>query len=735
MPRLLLFTFLLVAVPASGAMVTQRWGVQGAVQHQGTLRFEAAGEGGVLMTFDLSALPRNTTIYRARLFFFGTNWKDTGFDIVPAAGTPPRPTGQPLVLVGPWFQWFDCTRVVREWAATGGGGSLWLRRAPRFTQEATFLEIAYEGKLASTPQQVQDVRASCRSGQVFVTFRELEPLDGGRTSITWGELSEHLIPGFYGPKPKQTGTEVRYRVYRHDKPITAGNIGSAELLAEVVPGSGYNTRVGAEEDKERKVLRARTIGPEQGNMAQVEALRLAVEPGKPLEPGIGLYVHTVSRDGTGYYAVVTAVDGLENTTDISGANVAGPIAETPGTPEPVLYREFDRPVQGDEYVEQWYSYWTVQPLSPWPARYDVVVAFCPKLMAKPAALHVVRGHAWTSYPEPPSPQPTPVIYMTMCSDAPNEFYTGMHESVETLRGFDGGSWRTFAPNRQNALIQWVGSKWDIDENQIVAHVGAWGLQEIKQGELYAYIRGWGLPELTKGFQAWGRACGVWGEPGMYKGRPDDENPYVVSNITDWVLAHPEKELPYFWIHGGWGAHFTEMGWPPFPRFVWAMMRTKRAFVYSFHGSPVGDAIGKGQLAILRNQSLPAFANCSADDNLGEGELRSGDGYAESQVNGYLLWDPQTIVDEPERWEMTVWLDASCRFDDCTVDLTPRRCQKFLARPGERFEWTNTSLKDNSVVGAGSTSADEWGLVTIEGLKVDKARNRVMITRSSPGGRT
>jgi hypothetical protein len=242
---------------------------------------------------------------------------------------------------------------------------------------------------------------------------------------------------------------------------------------------------------------------------------------------------------------------------------------------------------------------------------------------------------------------------------------------------------------------------------------------------------------------------------MYQGRPDEENPYVVSNITDWVLAHPKEKLPYCWSSAP-GGHETEIGWPPFPRFVWALQETKHPCLYDYsRQSPVAKAITSGQLQIRMDQSLPAFAHCTLDDNLGEGSL--GSGQRSGQVNGYLLWDPATILDEPASWQITIWLDESAiPFDDCTVDLTPRYYQKFKAAPGEKFAWTNTLIAEPPAPGAatetaakgpaaagkaasaparpaiskllqsGTAAADANGFVTISKLAITKGRHRIEI---------
>ncbi|KPK82817.1 MAG: hypothetical protein AMJ81_09145, partial [Phycisphaerae bacterium SM23_33] len=599
-----------------------------------------------------------------------------------------------------------------------------------------FLEVVHEGKLAAWPKQVAGVQAFHRSGQVFVTFEETEPPDAGKQRVTWAELGKSMKCDYYRPQPVPGRRELRYRVYCHDEPITPANVGRAELLAEVLPGSAFNTRYGLSTDQQRPGLAAGIL-PGEGKQADCLAVRVAVEPGKPLPPGTGLYVHTARRQGRFYYAVLSAADGVTNTVDISQANTAGPITQRPADPEPVLYKEFVTQARGAKFVQQWYSFWAVQPLSLWPARYDVVVGYCPELLAGPAPLSVVRS-GWNSWPSAPQPSKTTGMIMSHTADQPVDFRTGLNDALGTLKGFGGGTWKPFHSNRQEALIKWMLAKWPVNGSRICASLGAWGFMEIYRGERYAFIRGWGLPELSKGFQSWQRACGIWGPPGMYRDRPAHENPFVVSNVTDWVLAHPEKELPYCYVHAGGGAHYTEMGWPPFPRFLWAMMKTKRAFVFSTCRSPVADAITAGRLSFRLDQSLPAFANCSLDDNVGEGDLRSGKGWNRSQINGYLLWDPLTITDQPDRWEITVWVDASAFPDDCTVDLTPRRCRNFKAKPGRKFTWTSTVLPEDKAGGlaasragggtahSGGATADEHGLVTLKTLKITKARHRITI---------
>jgi hypothetical protein len=78
--------------------------------------------------------------------------------------------------------------------------------------------------------------------------------------------------------------------------------------------------------------------------------------------------------------------------------------------------------------------------------------------------------------------------------------------------------------------------------------------------------------------------------------------------------------------------------------------------------------------------------------------------------------------------MTVYLHESAPLGECTVDLTPRHCQKFRPAPAAKFQWANTSLADKKLVQSGQAAADPFGLVTLEKLLVTKTRHRIRIAR-------
>ncbi len=708
------------AVAAARAdMVVERWGKYKYTQHKDVSL--GAGKKGTVMTVDLSALPTKAKVYRARLVFTSGR----GYEVSAA--------GKPLRSVEPYCLWFDATEAVRGWVAAGRGkGEITIGRAGRLKADQVYLEIAYEGKLARPPQQVVGLRAFHRHGQTFLTWTEVEDLAEGKEDINWGEMVKKVggCNPMVGIIPKWPKREVRYSVYRHHQPINAANIGQAEFVHDVMQGSVY---------AEDRIARGRKgeHGPVYLKSGQV-LRRVMLAKGKFLPPGTGYHWVTVPKPGKAYYAVATSVSGVENTTQITPANMVGPIDEKPQRPVPMLVAEqisdLRRP-EGAKYVERWYSWWCIDPFSAYPRRYDVAVGYCPQTLAKPAALSITR-EAWNYPIRMPPPKAREDIVLAHTMDLPIGFRMGIPHAHYGLKDFRQARWQPWPTNRQEALIKWLGTQYDIDAGRVSVSMGAWGMMELERPDLYAMIEGWGQPGVTEGFQCWNRARGVWGPPEVYAGRPDAENPYVRSDYVRYVLADPARETPFFNIYAIRSAHLTEMGWPPHPRFWRAMIDSRRPFVLHWRV--------KNRPAFRRDRSVPAFGNCTLDDNPGNGDLRNGATF-DAQINGYLGWDGESIVDEPDRWEMTVLLDASAPLPECRVDLTPRKCREFRPKPGRKFKWTCTALpakptgrpqapaKRNGapgpaakVLGSGTVDADRHGLVTIRQMHLLKGRQRVAI---------
>ena len=96
----------------------------------------------------------------------------------------------------------------------------------------------------------------------------------------------------------------------------------------------------------------------------------------------------------------------------------------------------------------------------------------------------------------------------------------------------------------------------------------------------------------------------------------------------------------------------------------------------------------------------------------------GDPKLGAPVGGINLgFDWSDVRDEPGRWSIA--LGNELAKDRMTVDVTPRRCQAFRPKPGESFRWTD------SAGGAGTVTADDWGLVTVPQMAILPGRKTTL----------
>ena len=99
-----------------------------------------------------------------------------------------------------------------------------------------------------------------------------------------------------------------------------------------------------------------------------------------------------------------------------------------------------------------------------------------------------------------------------------------------------------------------------------------------------------------------------------------------------------------------------------------------------------------------------------------------------------------IVDETNTWAICLRLQKNTiagEWDQATatVDISPRRLQRFKPRPGETVHWENYDCADPAAWkkrDEGDVTADRHGLVTVRRFVVGKKGwgNRLVLTRRS-----
>lgn len=570
--------------------------------------------------------------------------------------------------------------------------------------------------------EVSDLKAVHREGQTFLTWKEPDS----------PAKDETLTVPKYRALMKEWSAKVRYRIYRSDKPITS--VEGLNPVGETGPLSCWNGHwLGYGDPKETDQVSRYVIADGQ----------------PPLAVGRGLYVHNPQGTGEvrGYYAVTVATDGKEDA-NLAGSNVLkDPVAEKPGQGMPVL-QHLKQLKSTEDFTAVFgptlhhYIRWEAPPHANRENLANDILVAIPQNLAKPApvGLHLhcwggspYHGYGWWYNAEQGS-------ILIAANQEPYDWWTGYHElhgkGDRNKAAWEKGVVRPYTQTRLLSLVDWAATQWNVDRSRVFTAGNSMGgsgapMLAIRQPDRIAWAIGWvgvHVPHLSPQFK--GSYAGVYGEPEW--GIKFEDGTPVWDHFNDaWYLRkYPERETPFItWSNG---KNDGQIGWAQAVEFYKAMQETKRPHMFTW-----GQA-GHSQRAVMPkthdqrimpidiriDQSLPAFTKCSLDGNPGNGDPNDGD--TEGAVNYYLYWETKDIVDEAVAWETTVGLIAKAPKEGCTVDLTPRRLQKFEVKAGDQAKWASTS--DGKEVQSGTVTADKYGLLTIEGLKVTKAGVRVRIAR-------
>lgn len=786
----LAFAMLLVAAAACpGALVSEQWGGQGApCTHPGALTV-ARGSAGCVLSFELSALPAGAAVHHASLHCFT---KRGAQPRTPARLHAVRPDGQrgaALTLEAPWYRSFDATAAVRQWAGDRAGRlRLAVASFDGLLPERTRLEVRFEGTPRGAPEHVTHLRAVHHDGQTFLVWRELKAFRPPAGSVVWVEkfarrgnvvakgpgagwrgrprvpaITLKTLRGLQGLELRDKASgfqgirqarrvrrvpDVRYRVYRHKRRITPATIRDAELLGEARPLSAYDQKMAVIAFK-GEYIDQREVG---GSIIPTSC----VADGEPVAAGEALYVHTPREAGRWHYAVTAVRDGTENVSDLSAAcSLAEPVAETPAPPVPVLQRLQEIGPRSN-VLERWYLFWPTPPQANLPGDPLHVLVGEPAGAKGPLPMVIDGFHGGFNLVGALRVPSRTALTLLIEHQVPWGGDGDLLYSAGrgTLRSYQQCPCDYFSERCFLRLIDWAMAAWPIDRARVFGgqhdsgplHLGVRHPEIFRRIFLGNYTASYVYPWSPPGQGL----AGLLGPKELAR-TTDGHNAWDVLDLAWFLRQDPGRDVPLVLCSSGTGkdsGHTSEFGWQDDPRAWAAFLAARQPFIAAW--STGGDDPGGHQqvravqpevarmFTRLRwDASLPAFSNCSLDNNPGNGDPADGDSCG--QINGYLIWDNTECVDTEDAWEMTVWLVATSPEPSCTVDVTPRRCRRFRAKEGERFAWTSRLLAGGGPSRGGAVTADRWGLVTLRGLTVTKGKCRLVIRRAGqararPGGK-
>jgi hypothetical protein len=578
-----------------------------------------------------------------------------------------------------------------------------------------------ETATASAPAEVgrvTGVRAVCRNGQTFVT---------------WKDVAEGAA-----------GQDVRYALYRSEKPITQTNLDQAELCYKGVVNNSAKLFGAAffQKDRQNPNTPVSSIWEDGKLVRKPMPTFILEEGGPPLPMWSGLAVHTATKDGPAYYAVVP--------TDLKGEPLGQVEPGQSATTEPVA--EKVAPIQpikfGDGKVRgQWAGSSSVTGKQGLPLMLSLHGS---QSTGGGAGDH---GDMWVYFgtPEMGWRDGLPGVFTVVesrgaaaalslaprdCIEDPSGngvietcwfgyFCIPVGAKVKEFRAY------AFTERRLMWMVKWAIERYGADPNRVYSSgqsMGGMGSTQFsyRHPEVFAAV----YPRLGRVRQTWLPTVGMptiqqarWNKPAPMEDGATDY--FVRQDSVKWVSEHHE-DLPFY----GWCSGRTD--WvEPFKsqiEMVKALTAGHHPFAFSWNNGG-HDTIGAAAMneimryyppaKFARNRSLPAFGNSSINGNLGSGELGENKQLKDGDLVGgiNLGFDWTDVVDEPGRWSAK--LSNSLAKEDMTVDVTPRRCQAFKPKPGETFRWTT------SAGGQGQVAADPHGLVTVAAVKIKPGEATVL----------
>lgn len=751
-PPLAAFAVILWACSALHGAATVTFTADDTGTYPRTLRFDGKSR---LLTADLSSLPADATIFRAELRLKMPQGAQR-----PLTPTKVYPEGRPealLKFIAPRFVGLDVLDEVRAAAKE--------KRPLKLVVECTAagverLEVSCVEATArpDRPLAASGIAVAHRAGQSIVTFTEPKLADFGQFN-TGAD-----VRAFVREFTKQHG-HLTFRIWRGSERITPQTIARAQLVGECGFFTAWNSGYWQDETDRRPPVRYRVA-----------------DGAEPVPWGTGIYAHNPDRAGAAYYAVTVASSGQEDLSTFNDGNsTAAPVQESVGQGEPVLQWMEEIPA-GKEWmyrpgplVRLIYTRWEAPPHCSVPSRpIDYLVAVpAARMEPAPVGLHLHcwggslnGGYGWWYNAHRGA-------VLIASNQIPYDWWTGYHECRDTCRTFGDGRVRPFTMQRMLGFLDWaaaqhseappaVRARWPkLDLKRVFTagnSMGASGapMYAIRFGDRIAWSIGWvgvHIPGESPGFK--GSYQNSYGPHDPSITMPDGRTSPWDWFSDDWWLRNNIRAETGLIIASN-GKNDGGIGWPQAVKFARALQETRRPHYYNWgmDGHGTRTRIGANfDIDVRTDQSLPAFTNCTLDENIGtatrrgdaeiaaekarqEEEMKAGkrkelrvdvfDGDPVGQYNAYLSWRTDDVVDTGKTWEMTVVLAAAAPKDNCRVDITPRRLQKFAVAPGRRYTGAVIEPSSGRELWRGTVTADQHGLVTLAQIPLAKGANRVKL---------
>lgn len=570
-----------------------------------------------------------------------------------------------------------------------------------------------------------------------VLFAALVPAIAHSTIIT-GLSAVHRSGQTFLVWNTPAGTGWKYRVYAYYQPIKkTSDLDIADQVGTLGDGSWYDARLSA--------LTGTTYSFSRDSA------------GTPLTESQAIYVTTANRLSFRYYCVTAEAPGeTEDRTVTLGVNATTfPLLEKADKPRPVWQREL---TLSNGVVLQDYVLWSSDRDTPYAKATANVASW-------PFHCGVVRGAS----------EPDNVLFLcahqrggnflqansgSRDSDwrlafddyLPNKdvasFWYGYHEKYVLNSDANltpsTGTVRAYTNSRVVQLIDWATANFPVDPARVYAFGhsmgGSFGVfLALTAGDRVAAV--WS--NVAKVDLSDFRLSGLypemfepmWGDPAV--DLPTDQGIHVYERLRAATLAGMTGSREVAPIISFSGREDLTVGWPEKIPFYAAMEANHHGGRYFWdqraHIGPGGMDL-EGSLTELfrfrRDRSWPALSNASCNNDPGNGDPASGDSIG--SINGCVDWDDE-ITDLADRWEVLLKPRAITTTSGVipapaflTVDVSPKRLQKFKVHPGSLLAWEAKRMSDGVEVTGGEVVVDADRRIIVSEVPVYEGGTRLRV---------
>lgn len=539
--------------------------------------------------------------------------------------------------------------------------------------------------ISSAEVEVAGIRAIHRHGQTFVT---------------WPDVAEG-----------EAGAKYRYSLYRSEQPITADNLEKAELCYRGILNNSAKLYGSAFNDKDR--------------LDASKPYSVIVEGGKPLPPWSGLAVHTVRKKAKAYYAVVATDEKFNPVSKLIPDKSATTevIDEEPGPIQAIkLYDSKERKgpsisstsITGKKGLPLHLTLHGSQGQGGGAGEYGNYYLYfgTPEMGYRDglAGVFSVEEHRLKSGNRL-------LIRVRDAVEHPSgrgamETYWFGYLCVPQWAKHSEPRVYPFTENQLLWITRWVAEHYGADPNRItVGGSSSGGVGSFNVGSRHPELFAAAFPIVGRVRKVPAIALDGKFDRAVGAIMADGKTAYYDHVDGPKFVGEHHEDLPFLgWACGRNDGYAT---WPEQIDMVKAMTASHHGFAFSWNNG--GHSEGGKSAALIskyyptekfaRNQSYPAFGNSSIDSKMGSGDPKEGD--LEGGIN--LGFDWKDVVDEQEKWSVTISNELAK--EEMTVDVTPRRGQKFKPRAGEKYRWSS------STGGSGTITTDEHGVVTVPKLLI------------------